>query len=141
VGRRQPAADLRRGAEPLCAGQQCRHRRRGDITLSPNAAQSYSNVIHELTTNAAKYGALSRAGGKVDLKIEATNSGREEAIVLTWKESGGPPVREPDRRGFGLSVIQDVLRYEFDAKVDVTFDPSGLTCRIEALAKRISSSA
>jgi two-component sensor histidine kinase len=106
--------------------------------LAPNAAQSYSNVIHELTTNAVKYGALTRTGGKVAVGIEIDRRQGAELLVLTWKESGGPPITSEILRGFGLTVIEDVLRYEFAASTQLAFETDGLSCRIEVPLQNVT---
>jgi two-component system CheB/CheR fusion protein len=110
-----------------------------DVVLSPHAAQSFSNVVHELTTNAAKYGALSRSGGKVSVGIGEEQARGRNMLVFTWRETGGPRVTAPVSRGFGLSVIEDVLRYEFEGETKVTFEPEGIICRIEVPLEKVAA--
>src|SRR5262249_33437860 len=77
------------------------------ILLNPDAAQAITLVLHELTTNAAKYGSLSVPNGRVQIDISKRHEGEsDEALVLTWRESGGPLVTPPKKMGYGTSVIQ-----------------------------------
>lgn len=103
-----------------------------DIVLKPAAAEAVVMVIHELVTNAMKYGAISTATGQVSVSWETVKSeGSMPALVITWKETGGPEVVAPAETGFGTSVIQKLIPYEFGGKVDLTFAPPGVRCRIE----------
>ncbi len=85
-------------------------------------------ALHELGTNAAKYGALSVDGGRVsiDWRVE---DGR---LRLEWRESGGPPVEVPGRRGFGSRLIERGLEADLDGRAALHFEPGGLRCEIEA---------
>lgn len=76
-----------------------------NLTLGPRAALSLALVLHELGTNAVKYGALSNADGRVVLAWRVENEGEEPMLKLSWRESGGPPVVEPERKGFGSRLI------------------------------------
>jgi two-component sensor histidine kinase len=84
--------------------------------------------LHELATNAAKYGALSTASGTVDVswRVDAGEDGRR--VQLSWTESGGPPVVEPRRRGFGSRFIEDAVQYELGGEVRLSFPESGVQC-------------
>ncbi len=94
--------------------------------LTPNTAQTIAVTLHELATNAAKYGALSAAGGYVDLTWQ---QGPDGWITLRWTEAGGPPVQEPKRRGFGSRVIQRMIgQLQGEARFD--WRPEGLVCEI-----------
>jgi len=84
-------------------------------------------AIHELTTNAAKYGALSSPGGRVDVTWSIDRAGTETMLRLKWKESGGPPVRPPARRGFGLNLLES---HALGGDVCLEFAPPGLRCSI-----------
>jgi two-component system CheB/CheR fusion protein len=119
------------GASALVSGD--------DVILSPAAAQAYSMVIHELTTNATKYGALSKTGGRVAVEISTRSAGDGVHVVLLWREMGGPAVTRPARRGFGLSIIEESLAYELSAKVSIDFPATGLVVRIDAPAGMISA--
>ncbi len=92
-----------------------------DVELSPTQAQPASMIIHELATNAFKHGGLSRPGGRVE--VEWTLSDGE--VLLEWRETGGPPVREPERRGFGSRLIHQ-LGQQAGATLSKTWDVDGL---------------
>jgi PAS domain S-box-containing protein len=98
------------------------------ISLCPKAAVALAMAFHELGTNAAKYGALSVDQGYVDLSWTATDDG----FVIEWNECKGPVVSPPSRRGFGVRMIDRVLASDLDGKVEMTFAPRGVHCRIEA---------
>ncbi len=99
-----------------------------DIQLRPEAAQSIGLALHELATNAAKHGAMSKASGHVAITWEPERA--DGGIVLVWRESGGPKVSQPKRRGFGSTVIEHNLARALDADVDLDFAAEGLTCRV-----------
>jgi two-component sensor histidine kinase len=84
-------------------------------------AVSLALAVHELATNAAKYGALSNAGGSVSLRIEDMG----EAVRLIWKEQGGPSVQEPGSRGFGTTLLR-----RLDSHADLRFETDGLFCSL-----------
>lgn len=98
-----------------------------DIRLNPQAAQTLGMAIHELVTNALKYGALSTEEGRITAGVRSSG----ERIVVEWSESGGPPVCVPKEFGFGVRVIRDLVEYELGAEVAVEFRPSGLYCRFD----------
>jgi two-component sensor histidine kinase/CHASE1-domain containing sensor protein len=98
-----------------------------DIKLAPNDAMSLGLAIHELATNAAKYGALSATTGRVH--VNWTLTGNEQAEIH-WREEGGPPVQEPTRRGFGRDLIEKIVAHELRSAVDLQFLPGGVECRL-----------
>jgi PAS domain S-box-containing protein len=98
------------------------------LRLVPRAALALAMALHELGTNAAKYGALSAEGGRVSISW----SRDEDRLRLVWRESGGPPVEPPTRRGFGSRLIERGLAADLGGKATLEFDPSGLRCDIEA---------
>jgi len=100
------------------------------VTLRPEATQSLGLALHELATNAAKYGALSVPQGRVAITWRRRAEAEGGGLELTWRESGGPPVKPPRRAGFGTLVIQHNLSRALDAEVDLAFAAEGLTCRI-----------
>ena len=104
-----------------------------DIRLGPTAAMSLSMALHELCTNAAKYGALGAAAGQVSIRwrIDTTADG-DRTLDLTWVEQGGPAVSLPSARGFGSVMIEQVLAQQIGGTVDVAYLPQGLRCRIAA---------
>jgi len=94
------------------------------VLLEPNAAQAIAVTLHELATNAAKYGALSVANGQVDLKWSHDAGGR---LHLRWTETGGPKVQEPTRKGFGGRIIERMLQ---SGKTRFDWRAEGLVCEI-----------
>ena len=90
-------------------------------------------AFHELTTNAAKYGALSVPTGSVHVtwRVFSREEGREPWIRIEWREEGGPPVTPPSRRGFGSRLVSSTVERELAGKLEVRFDPEGLFCAIE----------
>ena len=100
-----------------------------DVHLSPDEALAISVVLHELATNAVKYGALSRAQGMVSIgwNIAASDLG---VLEIVWRETGGPPVTGTPKRGFGLNLIEREVASQFGGAVDVQFDAGGLLARI-----------
>ena len=102
----------------------------GDLWLSADRSVLLAMVLHELATNAVKYGALSDGHGQVSLTWKIVSNGQPAKIVLTWIESGGPPVTPPEDKGFGSLLIERVVGSELGA---ATFDfpPEGVTCTLE----------
>lgn len=98
------------------------------IHLPPKATISLGLILHELTTNAVKYGALSNSEGRINIFWQAAigNEGRE--LELRWVERGGPKVEAPKRRGFGSRLIQWGLAYELSGRVELSFNPLGVEC-------------
>jgi len=101
-----------------------------DALLAPRAAQTLSLVLHELTTNAAKYGALSAPDGRVEIEtsIERTPAGRD--LRLSWREAGGPAVARPERHGFGSVLIERGIAHDLDGSSSLAFERSGVRCQI-----------
>jgi two-component sensor histidine kinase len=99
-----------------------------DIMLAPNDALSLGLAIHELATNAAKYGAFSVPEGKVSVTWRTIG---EDVAELHWRESDGPTVSEPGRRGFGMDLIEKVVAHELRSKVDLQFRPEGVECTLQ----------
>jgi two-component sensor histidine kinase/PAS domain-containing protein len=96
------------------------------VSLHPNAAIASGMVLHELCTNAVKYGALSRPEGRITVHWTQPASDR---IDLTWQERGGPAVEKPARHGFGMRLLDSLLSGE-GGKVTLDFQPAGVTCKI-----------
>ncbi len=99
-----------------------------DIPLTPKTAVSIAMAVHELATNAAKYGALSVPEGRVDVKWDAA----DDRLSLVWRERDGPPVVVPTRRGFGSRMIERGLAAELGGTVSIAFAPEGVVCTVEA---------
>lgn len=100
------------------------------VMLEPNCAQAIAILLHELATNAAKYGSLSAADGGVEITWSYTASGR---LSLRWTESGGPAVAPPTHRGFGTRIIENTIGGQPEGKVRFDWRAPGLTCEIALL--------
>ena len=94
-----------------------------DVRLPAALAQAVAVAVHELATNAAKYGALSTASGVIDVRW------KNEPLVLSWSESGGPPVKEPTRKGFGVDAVDGVVR-TLRGRIVRSWRPEGLACEL-----------
>jgi len=106
-----------------------------DITLNAKASQSLALALHELTTNAAKYGALSLAGGKLDIGWRIV-PGDRRYLELEWNEHGGPRIEAPARLGFGSRLLEQIISYELSGSSDAQFKPEGLSYTVRfALAQ------
>ncbi|KAB1074434.1 sensor histidine kinase [Methylobacterium planeticum] len=114
------------------------------VILAPRYVLAIGMMVHELTTNAAKYGALTRPDGRVRITWsvsahEGGNSrdsgtaraGEETRLRLTWQESGGPAVAPPQRRGFGTRLITGAIKRELDGEIHMSFDPGGVCLRLD----------
>jgi len=110
-----------------------------DVILKAEAGQAMGMVLHELATNAAKYGALSTKEGRVSIRWDRRLNGHPPPLVLEWREVGGPSVVAPENSGFGTSTIRDVIPYEFGGTVDLAFAPAGVQCRMELPADWFSN--
>ncbi|MBL6079882.1 PAS domain S-box protein [Belnapia sp. T18] len=101
------------------------------VRLTPTAVVTLNLAFHELATNAAKYGALSAPGGRVEVgwHIDRTTNAKPQ-LEVHWNERGGPPVQVPVSRGFGTRLIERGLSREFDAAVQLDFAPAGVECMI-----------
>jgi PAS domain S-box-containing protein len=100
------------------------------VQVQEQTAASVALAIHELATNAMKYGALSTPDGQVSLLWSAKPKDNAAHVEIVWTESGGPPVRSPSREGFGSRVIRYATSRERDGSVALAYEPSGVTCRI-----------
>jgi two-component sensor histidine kinase len=104
-----------------------------DMLLQPKQALALSVAVHELATNAMKYGALSNAG-RVDIVWSNETTGSAPSFRFTWTESGGPPVSKPatDQKGFGSRLIERMLANDFAGKVKIHYRPDGVVCELIA---------
>ncbi len=102
-----------------------------DVMLTSAQAQAVAMVIHELATNAAKHGALSSPDGRVSVSWERTSTNAAVVLTMIWNELGGPPTKAPVRRGYGSSLIRDLIPYELGGTVELTFPSDGACCKIE----------
>jgi PAS domain S-box-containing protein len=98
------------------------------VAIAPKSAVSLALTVHELITNAVKYGALSRASGRVSILWSVT----EGRLRLVWRESGGPPVRAPARRGFGTRMSERGLASELGGAARIEFAEQGVVCTVDA---------
>jgi two-component sensor histidine kinase len=113
-----------------------------EIFLRPEAGQAVAIVLHELATNAAKYGALSTRTGRVSVRwYRRVNRKPCSPQVLEWQEIGGPPVVAPSKSSYGTSTIRDLIPYEFGGSVDLLLDRDGVRCHLELPADWLSYDA
>jgi PAS domain S-box-containing protein len=129
---RWTGADLRtlvvQELSPYCQGEHGRALIEGSaILLEPATAQMVGVCVHELATNAAKYGALSRQQGRVRIEWSQTSDGR---LVLSWTETGGPPVEPPTRQGFGTRVMKKMVEGQLEGELRFDWRPEGLACEL-----------
>jgi two-component sensor histidine kinase len=106
---------------------------RPPVRLASNTVVTLNLAVHELATNAAKYGGLSAPAGRVEVTwtLERTRRRGAPAMVeILWQERGGPPVRLPEHRGFGSRLLEQGLAREAGADVRLDFAPEGVECRI-----------
>jgi PAS domain S-box-containing protein len=111
-----------------------------DLRLHAKAALALSMALHELATNAVKYGALSNATGRVEAKWSFTED-EPSSFQFQWTETGGPPVERPRRRGFGSRLIEQGLAQELAGEVRLSFATNGLVCIIEAPLAEVKGEA
>jgi PAS domain S-box-containing protein len=98
-----------------------------NVALAPKAAVVLGMVIHELTTNAVKYGSLSVDQGRVEVEWHQRGI---DTLHLTWSEKGGPPASAPERKGFGSRLMEQAITRELDGQLQIEFAPEGLRCRL-----------
>lgn len=101
------------------------------LAVTPKAAVAMAMALHELGTNAVKYGALSAPEGRVEISWEVSG----ENLHLDWRETGGPPVTMPEQRGFGVKMIERALASDLGGRVKVDFASNGVYCAIVAPRK------
>jgi two-component sensor histidine kinase len=111
-----------------------------EVTLRAEAGQVIAMVLHELATNAAKYGALSTQDGRVSIRWRQQPNGHPRSyLVLEWREAGGPAVVASQDSGFGTRTIRDLIPYELGGAVDLSLAPEGVRCRMELPAGWLSN--
>ena len=98
------------------------------IDVSPKHALALSLALHELATNASKYGALSCPDGRVSVQWGV----QEGTLQLDWEESGGPPVAPPTQKGFGSRLLEELVARDLGGDTKLDFDVSGVRCGITA---------
>ncbi len=102
-----------------------------DVMLTSAETQAVAVVMHELVTNAAKYGALSRPDGRVSVTWDRANADASAILTVTWRELGGPPIAAPVQSGYGSSLIRDLIPHELGGTVELIFSSDGACCKIE----------
>ena len=110
-----------------------------NVTLTAEAAQAVATVIHELTTNAAKYGAFSNGSGRVLLRWGWMRNGSHGRLAINWRETGGPPILTTNRASYGTSIIRELIPFELGGTVDLTLACDGVHCRLEIPREWIST--
>ena len=102
-----------------------------DVQLDPNTALALAMAVHELATNAGKYGALSVPDGRVVVEWDTRLADGGTRLRLRWREHDGPPVVQPQRKGFGSRLITEGLTMQLDGDATLAFEPTGLECCID----------
>lgn len=102
-----------------------------DHPLAPKMVVSLSMVVHELATNAVKYGSLSAPDGAVQIEWRIGQDVNGERLAMRWEEMGGPRVEAPTRRGFGTRLLERQVSMEFDGSIELQYRPSGLLCQMD----------
>ncbi len=111
-----------------------------EIVLHAEAGQAMAMVLHELATNAAKYGALSTGNGRVSIRWDQRPNGHSRShLVFEWQEIGGPPVEAPGKPSYGTTIICELIPYEFGGTVDLVLASHGVRCRLELPADWLSN--
>ena len=109
-----------------------------DIAVNTRAAESFALIIHELATNAVKYGALSTRQGRVAIQCSIDGADGSGQFRFEWRESGGPPVSPPARKGFGSTILFEVAK-QFSQDVQAKFSPEGFTYQLRSLLAGIEA--
>ena len=102
-----------------------------EVLLNSQAAQTFAMILHELATNAMKYGALSSPAGWVSVAWFVEPDDADAQFRFRWVERGGPPVKPPARYGFGSVLIEKIIAQDFGARPSMDFAPEGLRCEID----------
>ncbi len=145
TGERWAGADLgdivRAALDPYTTPGSTRFQTGGvPVRVSPRSALILAMAIHELCTNAGKYGALSAPQGRVRVSWQVESSGTtEKELQLRWAESGGPAVTPPSRKGFGSRLIESALAAELGGEVRLAFHPDGVVCDIRAPLEQVQA--
>ncbi|WP_134495963.1 sensor histidine kinase [Microvirga pakistanensis] len=102
------------------------------VRITPRMSLALAMALHELATNAVKYGALSNKTGTIEVSWDLQNGTAPPRLSLRWIEAGGPAVVAPSRRGFGSRLIERTLAQDLDGQVAIAFPPTGVVCTVEA---------
>jgi len=100
------------------------------VALPPSAAQALGLALHELATNAVKYGALAQSSGKLEVTWQLKEEKFPPEVALEWRESGVSIHQPPKRKGYGSELIERALPYQLNAKTRLEFGPNGVRCDI-----------
>jgi two-component sensor histidine kinase len=118
---------------PYCGQDRTRfHISGAEVTLPPKHALALAMALHELCTNALKYGALANDKGHIEISWRLANQESSPRLLLRWEEIGGPPVKPPARRGFGSRLIERGLQQDLSGEVSIAFPRTGVICTIDA---------
>jgi PAS domain S-box-containing protein len=101
-----------------------------DVMLTAAATQAVAMVLHELVTNAAKYGALSSPDGRISVHWAPADGAETATLAIAWRETGGPPITASVQSGYGTSLIRDLIPHELGGTVDLFLEPDGVRCTI-----------
>jgi PAS domain S-box-containing protein len=112
-----------------------------EVMLTAEATQPIAIVLHELVTNASKYGALTSARGRITVRWDLPHELTQAGLELEWIETGGPPCRIPSQPGYGTRAIRSLIPYELEGTVDLAFAADGVRCKIELPPKCIGKDA
>jgi two-component sensor histidine kinase len=110
-----------------------------DILLTSAETQALAKVLHELATNATKYGALLVPGGQVSISWDREPNGPAATLILEWRESGGPPAASKVQSSYGTDLIRNLIPHELGGWVDLAFVKQGVNCRIEIPLKQAAT--
>jgi two-component sensor histidine kinase len=108
-----------------------------DVVLTSAETQALAAALHELATNAAKYGALSIPGGQVSVSWDRKPNGRAATLILEWREHDGPPVASEVQSSYGTDLIRNLIPHELGGTVDLVFAAEGVKCKIEIPVQKI----
>jgi two-component sensor histidine kinase len=111
------------------------------VMLTAQAAQNFALAVHELATNAAKYGALSNPDGRVEIIWTVGRPNGHREFRFCWQERNGPPVGQPTRRGFGSAVLEQVMAEYFDLPPRIEFAADGVRYELSGSLEAITGQA
>jgi two-component sensor histidine kinase len=124
---------IEKAVEPYqVSGERRFHIKGPHVRVTPRMSLALAMAMHELATNAVKYGALSNKTGTIEVSWKVQNGAAPPRLVLSWTEAGGPPVVAPRRRGFGSRLIERTLANDLDGHVEIAFGPAGVVCTVDA---------
>jgi PAS domain S-box-containing protein len=110
-----------------------------EVMLSAEAGQTMGMVLHELVTNAAKYGALSAPSGRVSIRWRLPlNGSASERLVFKWQETGGPRILSPSKSSYGMNVVREIIPFELGGTVEYVLSPEGARCQLDIPLTRLS---